>query len=86
MKSAALSLPRPEDPSDVALRVADLLAESFARGQRSALHTARALSEEELRLGLDFVSTVLEVASGSARVIAMVLAERIEPPGRPSFH
>jgi len=29
---------------------------------------------------------VLEVASGSARVIAMVLAERIEPPARPSFH
>ncbi|MDZ4865212.1 MAG: hypothetical protein SGJ01_17465 [Gemmatimonadota bacterium] len=86
MKSTTLSLPRPEDPSDVALRVADLLAESFARGQRNALLTARALSEEELRLGLDFVSTVLEVASGSARVIAMVLAERIEPPARPSFH
>ena len=86
MKPAALSLPRPEDPSDVALRVADLLAESFARGQRNALLTARDLSEEELRLGLDFVSTVLEVASGSARVIAMVLAERIEPPARPSFH
>ena len=86
MKPAALSLPRPEDPSDVALRVADLLAESFARGQRNALHSARALSEDELRLGLDFVSTVLEVASGSARVIAMVLAERMEQPARQPLH
>ncbi|MEO8633874.1 MAG: hypothetical protein ABI587_01220 [Gemmatimonadales bacterium] len=86
MKPAALALPRPEDPSDVALRVADLLAESYARGQRNALHTARALSEDELRLGLDFVSTVLEVASGSARVIAMVLAERMEQPTRQSLH
>ena len=86
MKPAALSLPRPEDPSDVALRVADLLAESFARGQRNALHSARALSEDELRLGLDFVSTVLEVASGSARVIAMVLAERMEQPARQQLH
>lgn len=86
MKPAALSLPCPEDPSDVALRVADLLAESFARGQRNALHSARALSEDELRLGLDFVSTVLEVASGSARVIAMVLAERMEQPDRQPLH
>ena len=86
MKPAALSLPRAEDPSDVALRVADLLAESFARGQRNALHAARALSEDELRLGLDFVSTVLEVASGSARVIAMVLAERMAQPARHPFH
>ena len=86
MKPAALSLPRAEDPSDVALRVADLLAESFARGQRNALHAARALSEDELRLGLDFVSTVLEVASGSARVIAMVLAERMVQPARHPFH
>ena len=86
MKPAALSLPRAEDPSDVALRVADLLAESFARGQRNALHAARTLSEDELRLGLDFVSTVLEVASGSARVIAMVLAERMAQPTRHPFH
>ena len=86
MKHATLSLPRPEDPSDTALRVADLLAESIARGQRTALHAARGLSEDELRLGLDFVSTVLEVASGSARAIAMVLAERRESMARQSLH
>jgi hypothetical protein len=86
VKPASFSLPRPEEPSDVAIRVADLLAESFARGQRNALHTARGLSEDELRLGLDFVATVLEVASGSARVIAMVLAERLESPHRPPLH
>jgi len=34
------------------------------------------MSDNELRLGLDFVSTVLEVASSSARAMAAVLAER----------
>ena len=40
----------------------------------------RSLTDDELRLGLDFVSTVLEVASGSARAMAAVLAERSPGP------
>ena len=78
----------PADPThqaDTAIRVADLLADAVPRGPRAALQTARALSDDELRLGLDFVATVLEVASGSARAIATVLAERLEP-SRPTLH
>ena len=75
------SLPfRPTDHdearAEVGVRVADALAEAVAHGPYAALRTARSLSEEELRLGLDFVSTVLEVASSSARAMASVLAER----------
>ncbi len=66
--------PRPRD--EVALRVADALADAVARGPGAALRTARTLTDEELRLGLDFVATVLEVAASSARAMASVLAER----------
>jgi hypothetical protein len=61
---------------EVAIRVADALADAVAQGPGIALRTARSLTDDELRLGLDFVSTVLEVASGSARAMAAVLAER----------
>jgi hypothetical protein len=64
------------DEADTAIRVADALADAVGRGPLVALRTARGMSDTELRLGLDFVSTVLEVASSSARAMARVLAER----------
>lgn len=72
----------PSDPkSETAIRVADSLADAVTRGPYAALRTARALSDEELRLGLEFVSVVLEVASSSARAMAGVLAERVDQVG-----
>ena len=69
----------PADPrSETAIRVADSLAEAVSRGPYAAMRTARSLSDEELRLGLEFVSVVLEVASSSARAMAGVLAERVD--------
>jgi hypothetical protein len=68
------------------VRVADALAEAVAHGPYAALRTARSLSDEELRLGLDFVSTVLEVASSSARAMASVLADRRDDSGAPRLH
>ncbi|TFG50397.1 MAG: hypothetical protein E4H38_03655 [Gemmatimonadales bacterium] len=64
------------DEADTAIRVADALADAVGHGPVVALRTARGMSDSELRLGLDFVSTVLEVASSSARAMAKVLAER----------
>jgi hypothetical protein len=79
--------PSPDNDRDaIAMRVADALADAVARGPFAALRTARGLSEDELRLGLDFVSTVLEVASSSARVMAAVLAERAGGGTRPAVH
>lgn len=73
-----LPFPTPSDDqrTDIGVRVADALAEAVSHGPSSALRTARSLSDDELRLGLEFVSTVLEVASSSARAMAAVLAER----------
>jgi hypothetical protein len=69
-------LPRDDARLEVGVRVADALAEAVSHGPYAAIRTARSLSDDELRLGLDFVSTVLEVASSSARALASVLAER----------
>jgi hypothetical protein len=82
---------RPEIPDDaraeIGVRVADALAEAVAHGPYAAIRTARSLSDDELRFGLDFVSTVLEVASSSARAMASVLAERGDPgAAKPSLH
>jgi len=81
----ATTLPFPTSPqadrSEIAIRVADTLADAVARGPTAALRTARTLTEEELRLGLEFVSVVLEVASCSARAMATALAERTGPGG-----
>jgi hypothetical protein len=68
------------------VRVADALAEAVAHGPYAAMRTARSLTDDELRLGLDFVSTVLEVASSSARAMASVLAERREGSSAPALH
>lgn len=89
MKSAVATHPAdlPEqDRSATAMRVADALADAVSHGPFAALRTARSLSDQELRLGLDFVSVVLEVASGSARAMAAVLAERIEEQDRQGMH
>jgi len=77
-----------DDRDAIAIRVADTLADAVSRGPYAAIRTARSLTEDELRLGLDFVSTVLEVASSSARAMAAVLAERASDrdPGRPALH
>jgi hypothetical protein len=85
------SLPlRPESADDarveIGVRVADALAEAVAHGPYAAIRTARSLTDDELRLGLDFVSTVLEVASSSARAMASVLAERRERSSTPVLH
>jgi hypothetical protein len=63
------------------MRVADALADAVARGPYAALRTARGLSDVELRLGLEFVSVVLEVASSSARAMSAALAERVDQAG-----
>lgn len=85
------SLPLRPDSSDdtrteIGVRVADALAEAVAHGPYAAMRTARSLTDDELRLGLDFVSTVLEVASSSARAMASVLAERREGSSAPALH
>jgi hypothetical protein len=85
------SLPiRPTAPdearAEIGVRVADALAEAVAHGPYAALRTARSLSDDELRLGLDFVSTVLEVASSSARAMASVLADRRDDSAAPRLH
>jgi hypothetical protein len=72
--------------TDIGVRVADALAEAVSHGPYAALRTARSLSDEELRLGLDFVSTVLEVASSSARAMASVLAARGDLAAGPPPH
>ncbi len=87
MKPCTPLIPAPEEDRDaIAIRVADALADAVARGPYAAMRTARGLSEDELRLGLDFVSTVLEVASSSARAMAAVLAERSGEGSRPAVH
>ncbi len=78
--------PPEEDRAATAMRVADALADAMGHGPFAALRTARSLSDQELRLGLDFVSVVLEVASGSARAMAAVLAERSEEQARTGLH
>lgn len=85
MKSA-IPIPLPErDPEDIAIKVADALAEAMMHGPRAAVATARGFSDHDLRLGLDFVASVLEVAASSARAISSVLLER-GPGGRPALH
>ncbi len=85
-----VSVPSPadDDRDAIAIRVADTLADAVSRGPYAAIRTARSLTEDELRLGLDFVSTVLEVASSSARAMAAVLAERAsdQTESRPALH
>jgi hypothetical protein len=85
---AAVTLPDPpdQDRSAIAMRVADALADAVSHGPFAALRAARDLSDQELRLGLDFVTVVLEVASSSARAMAAVLAERIEENTRAGMH
>lgn len=84
--TAAFPDPSDQDRSATAMRVADALADAVGHGPFAALRAARSLSDQELRLGLDFVSVVLEVASGSARAMAAVLAERMEESDRAGLH
>ncbi len=89
MKPALASTPADptdQDRSATAMRVADALADAVTHGPFAALRTARSLTDQELRLGLDFVSVVLEVASGSARAMAAVLAERLDEEKRQGMH
>jgi hypothetical protein len=90
MKPFSAPFPIPEGPpdarSEIAVRVADSLAEAVSRGPYAALRTARSLTDEELRLGLEFVSVVLEVASSSARAMSSVLAERVDANGGERLH
>ena len=66
----------PEQETAIGARVADQLADEAARGPSAALGFARTCTDQELRLGLSFVTTVLEVASISARALAAAQAER----------
>ena len=66
----------PEQETAIGARVADQLAAEAARGPSAALGFARTCTDQELRLGLSFVTTVLEVASISARALAAAQAER----------
>lgn len=80
------SPPSDDQRTDIGVRVADALAEAVSHGPTAALRTARSLSDDELCLGLEFVSTVLEVASSSARAMAAVLAERGDPARDGAIH
>ncbi len=71
----------PDARTAIGARVADQLAEALVRGPRSAVQAARGLSDEEIRLGLEFLATVLDVAASSARAITAVLVERGEQQG-----
>lgn len=85
--STPFALDPGNDPrSETAVRVADSLADAVSRGPYAAMRTARTLTDEELRLGLEFVSVVLEVASSSARAMSAVLAERMEATGGERVH
>ena len=66
----------PDQESAIGARVADHLADAAAHGPSAALGFARTCTDQELRLGLSFVTTVLEVASVSARALAAAQAER----------
>jgi hypothetical protein len=74
------------DHEDRAVRVADALADALMHGPRAAVATARGFSDRDLRLGLDFIASVLEVASSSARAITTVLRERTAGSARPPLH
>lgn len=87
MKPVSLPLAASEgDHEDRAVRVADALADALMHGPRAAVATARGFSDPDLRLGLDFIASVLEVASSSARAITTVLRERNAGSSRPSLH
>lgn len=87
MKPVSLPLATPDgEHEDVAVRVADALADALMHGPRAAVATARGFSDHDLRLGLDFVASVLEVASSSARAITTVLRERGPGTTRPLLH
>jgi hypothetical protein len=86
LSAAIAPTPAEGDRSETGVRVADALADAVAHGPYAALRTARSLSDQELRLGLEFVSVVLEVASSSARAMAAVLAERSEEGQRSGIH
>jgi hypothetical protein len=72
----------PDDPPDrrteIGARVADRLAEALIQGPRAAVQAARDFSDEEIRLGLEFLATVLDIAASSTRAITTVLVERGE--------
>jgi hypothetical protein len=72
-------LPEPRElEADIekAAKVADGLAEAVGRGPRHATAAARRLSDEELTLGLAFLSRVIEIAAMSSRALADVERER----------
>jgi hypothetical protein len=70
----------------VGARVADGLADAAAHGSTAALSFARTCTDDELRLGLSFVTTVLEIASVSARALSAAQTERARPPRAPPCH
>lgn len=87
MKPLSLPLSAPAaDQEDLAVRVADALADALMHGPRAAVATARGFSDHDLRLGLDFIASVLEVASSSTRAITTVLRERGPGTARPTLH
>ena len=64
-------------------KVADGLADAAAHGSTAALSYARTCTDDELRLGLSFVTTVLEIASVSARALSAAQTERARPSRQP---
>jgi hypothetical protein len=65
------------DPLNAAgARVADGMAEVLLQGPDAMTQRARSFNSEEIRRGLAFLATVLEVASMSSRHLAEVLVER----------
>ena len=85
MKPFRSSPPGTPADAEVGARVADDLAEAASRGPGAALGFARTCTEPELRLGLGFVTTVLEIASISARAMSLALEELArgkQPPTR----
>ena len=79
MASLLPPLGLPDQESAIGAQVADHLADAAAHGPSAALGFARTCTDQELRLGLSFLTTVLEVASVSARALAAAQAERTRP-------
>ncbi len=57
-------------------RVANHLADAVPQGPEAIIEAARRFTDEEVLLGIAFLSGILEVAAVSARTLARVQLER----------
>lgn len=65
-----------EPRSVTGARVANGLADAIPQGLAATLAAARSFNDEEVRRGLSFLATILEIASLSAKALTEVQQER----------